>query len=193
MLMLSRSGLLNTVVSPTGDSGNYRAKERVTSGYIMEEIYLGDRTALVPGVRVEHTDTTYSAPQYLLNASGGVQSRSIFVGENSYLTVMPGIHLRHEVLADTPLRLSFSRTLARPNYSDLAPFVLQDPTALTISKGNPDLKATTANNFDATIEHYFQNVGIVSAGFFYKHLGDYIYANTIQQTLGADLYASPCR
>src|SRR5262249_15507015 len=124
MLTLSRSGSLNTVVSPTGDSGSYRAKERVTAGYAMEEIYLGDHTALVPGVRFESTGTTYSAPQYLLNPNGTVNSRSIFAGENDYLNVMPGIHLRHEVFHNTPLRLSYSRTLARPNYSDLAPFVL---------------------------------------------------------------------
>src|SRR5262249_6636318 len=102
--------------------------------------------------------------------------------------VLPGIHLRHEVFHDTPFRISFSRSLARPNYNDLAPFVLQDPTALTISKGNPNLKVTTANNFDTSLEHYFQNVGIVSGGFFYKRLDNYIYANTLQQTIGTDVY-----
>src|SRR5262249_25545104 len=83
--------------------------------------------------------------------------------------------------------VSFSRTLARPNYSDLAPFVLQDTTALTISQGNPNLKVTTSDNVDISLEHYFQNVGIASAGFFYKHLDDYIYASTQQQTIGTDL------
>jgi TonB-dependent receptor len=188
MLALSRSGSLTTVVAPTGDSGGYRAKERVTGAYIMNEVYLGDRTVLVPGVRMESTTTTYSAPQYVLASNGTVQSRSIFADTGNYTNILPGIHLRHEVFHDTPLRISFSRSLARPNYSDLAPFVLQDPTALTISKGNPNLKTTTANNFDASIEHYFQNVGIISAGFFYKNLGNYMYSNTIQQTIGSDLY-----
>src|SRR5262249_35645500 len=31
-------------------------------------------------------------------------------------------------------------------------------------------------------------VGIVSGGFFYKRLNDYAYSNTLQQTIGADLY-----
>src|SRR5262249_45314761 len=35
---------------------------------------------------------------------------------------------------------------------------------------------------------YFQNVGILSGGFFYKNLHNYIYANTLQQTIGSDLY-----
>jgi TonB-dependent receptor len=185
---LSHGGTLNTVISPTGDSGNYRARERVTAGYLMDEIYLGDKTTLLGGVRFEQTNTRYSAPQYRLGAGGAVLGRSIFEGEHDYLNVLPGIHLRHQLFADTPLRISFSRTLARPNYSDLAPFILQDTTALTISKGNPDLNVTTSNNFDASLEHYFQNVGIVSGGFFYKHLADYIYPSTAQQTIGSDVY-----
>jgi TonB-dependent receptor len=185
---LSHGGTLTTVVAPTGDSGSYTAHERVTGGYVMDEIYLGERTTLLPGIRFEATDTQYGAPQYVLDSSGGVKSRTIFSGSNSYLNVLPGAHLRHRFFADTILRLSFSRSLARPNYSDLAPFVLQDPTGLTISRGNPKLNVTTANNADAAIEHYFKNVGIASAGFFHKNLGDYIYSTTLQQSIGSDLY-----
>jgi TonB-dependent receptor len=188
MLTLSRGGTLNTVVSPTGDSGSYRARERVTGGYVMDEFFLGERTTLLPGIRFEATHTTYSAPQYVLSPSGAVQSRTVIPGSSDYLNVMPGIHLRHQLFKDTPLRISFSRTLARPNYSDLAPFVLQDPTALTISRGNADLKVTTSNNVDVSLEHYFQNIGIASAGFFYKNLNHYIYTTTLQQEIGADQY-----
>jgi TonB-dependent receptor len=188
MKALSREGRLATVVGATGDAGSYRAKERVTGGYVMEEIFLGERTTLLPGIRFEATDTTYSAPQYRLGASGAVLGRTNSRGSNDYLRVLPGIHLRHELFRDTPLRVSFSRTLARPNYSDLAPFVLQDTTALTISRGNPDLQVTTSNNFDVSLEHYFQNVGIASVGFFYKNLDNYIYATTSQQTIGSDIY-----
>lgn len=188
MLTLSRSGSLVTVVSPTGDSGSYRAKERTIGGYIMDEIYLGERTTLLPGIRFEGTQTTYSAPQYLLGAGGAVQGRIIGAGTSDYLNVLPGMHLRHLLFPDTPLRVSFSRTLARPNYSDLAPFVNRDTTALTISQGNPKLKVTTSNNIDASLEHYFRNVGIASAGFFYKNLHNYIYATTAQQNIGGDTY-----
>lgn len=187
MLALSRGGTLNSVVGATGDSGSYRAKERVTGGYLMDELYLGEKTTLLAGVRFEATNTRYSAPQYTL-AGSTVRNRTIFEGKNDYLNVLPGVHLRHQLFEDTPLRISFTRSLARPNYNDLAPFILQDTTALTISKGNPTLNVTTSNNFDVSLEHYFQNVGIVSGGFFYKHLDDYIYTNTLQQTIGTDQY-----
>ena len=187
MRSLSHGGLLATVVSPTGDSGSYRAKERVTGGYVMEQIFLGEGTSILPGIRFEATNTTYGAPQYLLSGST-VLSRTVLSGNNDYLNIMPGVHFRHELAANTPLRISFTRSLARPNYNDLAPFLLQDPTALTVSKGNPNLKVTTSNNVDVALEHYFQNVGIASGGFFYKNLDHYIYATTLQQNIGSDLY-----
>ena len=185
MRALSKSGTLNTVWSPTGDSGSYRAKERVTGAYLMDEIYLGEKTVLVPGIRFETTTVNYGAPQYTQGTGGQILSRIFAQGKRTYLNVLPGIHLRNELFKDTPVRVSFSRTLARPNYSDLAPFTLQDNTALTISRGNPNLNVTTSNNFDASIEHYFKSVGIASVGFFAKHLDNYIYTTT---TLQPDLY-----
>jgi TonB-dependent receptor len=185
---LSHSNLVVTTVSPTGDSGSYTAHERVTAGYVMDEIYLGEHTTLLPGIRFEASDVTYGAPQYTQGTGGAVTSRTIFHGNTTYLNVLPGLHFRHGFDENTVLRASFSRSLARPNYSDLAPFVLQDTTALTISRGNPDLKVTTSNNLDISLERYFRTVGIASAGFFYKNLNDYIYSTTLQQTIGTDLY-----
>jgi TonB-dependent receptor len=40
------------------------------------------------------------------------------------------------------------------------------------------LKPTKANNYDVLLEHYFQPLGILQAGFFYKQLSDPIYATT---------------
>jgi TonB-dependent receptor len=185
---LSHGGSLITTISPTGDSGSYTANERVTAGYVMDEMYLSEHTTLLAGIRFEASDVTYGAPQYQLNPNGTVKSRSIFNGNTTYLNPLPGVHLRHSFGSDTVVRASYSRSLARPNYSDLAPFILQDPTALTISQGNPNLKVTTSNNVDLSIEHYFQTVGIVSGGFFYKNLGNYIYTTALQQTIGADVY-----
>ncbi len=188
MQTLSRGGTLNSVTSATGDSGSYRAKERVTAGYVMEELYFGDKTTLLGGVRFEGTNTVYSAPQYRLGSGGAVLGRTIFEGKNDYLNILPSVHLRQQLAKDTLVRLSFSRSLARPNYNDLAPFVLQDTTGLTISKGNPNLNVTTSNNIDFSLEHYFSNVGIASFGIFHKRLADYIYSNTSQETIGTDLY-----
>lgn len=188
MIGISQDGTLNTVVGATGDSGSYRARERVSAGYAMQELYLGENTTILGGVRFEWTSTVYGAPQYRLGSGGAVVGRTFFEGSNDYLNILPSVHLRHQLFPNTPIRVSYSRSLARPNYNDLAPFTLQDTTGLTISKGNPTLQVTTSDNFDISAEHYFQNVGIVSGGFFYKNLSDYIYSNTTTETIDGSIY-----
>ncbi|MBX3300055.1 MAG: TonB-dependent receptor [Acidobacteria bacterium] len=189
MMQFSREGtLFNTVRGATGDSGSYRAKERVTAGYAMQEFYLGEKTTILGGVRFEYTDTKYGAPQYRLGTGGAVLSRAFVTGGDKYLSILPSIHFRRQLFQDTPFRISYSRSLARPNYNSLAPFQLQDTSALTINRGNPELKVTNADNFDVSVERYFKSVGVMSAGFFYKRLTNYIYTATEQQTIGTDLY-----
>jgi len=41
--------------------------------------------------------------------------------------------------------------------------------------GNPNLVPTKSNNYDILVEHYFQPLGILQAGWFYKQLSDPIY------------------
>ena len=43
-----------------------------------------------------------------------------------------------------------------------------------IKIGNSDLKPTISYNFDLSADYYFKSVGLVSAGFFYKKIDDFI-------------------
>jgi TonB-dependent receptor len=65
--------------------------------------------------------------------------------------------------------------IARPIISDLVPFITENDQRNELDVGNPELKATRANNVDVLIEHYFQSVGVISAAGFYKDLHDPIY------------------
>ncbi len=51
--------------------------------------------------------------------------------------------------------------------------------------GNPALNPTTAMNVDVMAEHYFKSVGVLSGGFFFKDLTDYIYVSSSEQSGGA--------
>jgi TonB-dependent receptor len=185
---LSRGTTLTTVQNIGTESGSYTAGERVTGFYAMDEIHFADRTTLAPGIRVEHTSVDYSAPLMVFNAAGALVSRTDNPGTDTYTDVMPGIHLRQMFDDKTVLRASFSRTLARPNFGDLAPFVSQTVSDLRISKGNPTLKTTTSNNVDIAVERYFDTVGIASIGGFYKDLSNYIFQATSTQLIGTDTY-----
>ncbi len=84
--------------------------------------------------------------------------------------------------SDTILRAAYGMGIARPNFGDIAPFFIDDPTSNPeFSKGNPALKPTHAQNFDVLVERYLKPLGIIQAGFFYKALTDPIYGVTLNQ------------
>jgi len=96
--------------------------------------------------------------------------------------------MRYAATPDTNVRFAVTRSLARPDYYDAVPYRAQDDNALTIMLGTADLRPTKSWNVDALLEHYFQSVGVVSAGVFYKHLQDYIYPFTTTEIINATQY-----
>ncbi|MBE8721265.1 TonB-dependent receptor [Sphingobacterium pedocola] len=150
---------------------NYKAKEMITAGYIRWDQNFTERTSMIIGARVEYTKIDYTGNY--------VEDEEDLVGavnnKNDYINILPSLTLKHDVTKDLILRAAVTTSLARPNYYALAPYVNALPGDAELSAGNPNLKATYATNFDFMAENYFQNIGLVSAGAFYKRLNNFIY------------------
>ncbi|MFW2377667.1 MAG: TonB-dependent receptor domain-containing protein, partial [Cellulophaga baltica] len=134
--------------------------------------------------RLEHTEVTAIGNRIAdeENLEGEITA------ESSYTNVMPGVHFKYTVSDATVLRLAWTNTLARPNYADLVPSVDVVSGDEEIVLGNPNLEATTAMNFDLMAEHYFESVGLLSGGLFYKNINNFIYTfvgETTDDTYGA--------
>jgi len=160
------------------DAADYDGTERVTAGYLMNSISFG-KSRVQTGVRFEATDETYTANQ--VNAPGGVWHDTTPVsGSGSYLNVLPSVQWQYMLTPNTNIRASYDMAISRPNFSDLVPSQQVDRNASpqSIVRGNPELKATSAHNFDVLVEHFFQPLGILQAGFFYKRLSNPIYFTT---------------
>src|SRR6202171_174564 len=82
--------------------------------------------------------------------------------------------------SNTNIRTSYDMAISRPNFSDLVPSQQVDRNASpqTLVRGNPELKATSAHNFDVLVEHFFEPLVILQAGFFYKRLSNPIPPTT---------------
>jgi TonB-dependent receptor len=157
---------------------DFDANERIYAGYLMDTIGFG-KLSLQTGVRFEATQDNYRANQVNL-ASGVFQSVTPVTGGASYIDVLSSIQLQYKIQKDTNLRGTFGIGIARPNFSDLVPSKSVDPntTPPSIAAGNPALKPTKGYNYDVLVEHYFQPIGILQAGFFYKTLSNPIYPTT---------------
>ncbi len=169
----------------TNDPNHYDTSERVIAGYIMDTISLG-HVHLQGGVRLEGTQGSFIGNQVLLNTDGSYNSTVPVPGEETYVDVLPSVQFQYSFGSNTNLRLAYGRGIARPNFSDLPPFAVIDPSGLitAVTKGNPNLKPTHAHNFDILFEHYLKSVGIIEGGWFYKALADPIYSVTFVPTTG---------
>jgi TonB-dependent receptor len=142
------------------------------------------RARIETGVRFETTQSTFTGYHVTFDTNGHYVSTNPVSGNNTYVTPLPSVNLQYALTPTTSLRAGYFRALARPNFSDLPPYILESDIDQQIAVGNPALKPTTANNFDLLAEHYLKPVGIIQAGVFYKDLQAPIFSVTSPITSG---------
>jgi TonB-dependent receptor len=152
----------------------------------MVELELGADMTLLGGLRVENTKTEYEAFELEVDEEGDPVALRRVEGENDYTEILPMAHLKWRLDDQTNLRFAATRTLARPNFIDVAPYQLILREDEEIERGNPDLDVTTSWNLDVLAEHYFEPVGILSGGIFYKKLEDNIFTFRTEEEFDGD-------
>ncbi|KQC30909.1 TonB-dependent receptor [Flagellimonas eckloniae] len=173
--------------------GNFDVSENVLAGYLMINQKLSDNFSVLAGVRLESTnlESTGNSLTFIEEDEDNGIEESIEVeevnAENSYTNILPGVHFKYDVSNSTVLRFAWTNTLARPNYVDLIPRaeIINEDNEIIL--GNADLEPTTSMNFDVMAEHYFQSVGLLSGGVFYKDIENFIYTfqgETTDDTFG---------
>jgi TonB-dependent receptor len=175
MRALVDSGALEAEKNLEDDLADFEITEDTLAAYVLGEFILGANTSLMGGVRVESTKNEYVAYELILDEEGDPVSLAPVPGDKSYTEWLPQFHLVYKTGEDSQLRAAVTRSLARPNFEDMAPWVFFNLEDREVEMGNPDLDVTTAWNLDLMWEKYLQPVGIFSAGLFYKDLTDYIY------------------
>ncbi|MGL5272300.1 MAG: TonB-dependent receptor [Phocaeicola sp.] len=152
-------------------AGNYDATETVTAGYARYDYKIGKRYHLMAGVRLEHTALAYTGREYDADADVTTKTERM---KNDYLNVLPSVLFKWDVKDEFKIRASYTQTLSRPKYAALAPSVNINRSDSEITIGNTKLKPTLSYNFDLSADYYFQSIGLVSAGVFYKRVNDFI-------------------
>jgi TonB-dependent receptor len=158
-----------------------RNSEDVFAGYVQEQMTFG-RLGLLGGLRVEETRATYGG--YVSDKN--LTMATPIASSNNYVNFFPSLQARYEFTNSLIGRASYSSTIARPGFNQASPAALIDPGTMSVIQGNPNLKPTTSNNFDLSLEQYLKDGGIVSLGVFDKEMSNYIVANTRTAMFGAN-------
>ena len=148
---------------PLGQGGRYTAQDLLSAGYAMADYGLSSRLRLIGGARVEVSQVIIRARSTL-----GDQSEST----RDFTDVLPSLALNYKLTDNQNLRLSGSRTLARPEYRELAAVTTRDVIGGINLRGNPDLVRTRIDNADARYEWYPNAGEVLSVGVFAKRFAD---------------------
>jgi TonB-dependent receptor len=119
---------------------------------------------LIGGVRLETTKMNVN--------STGFQTTNIFRAEIDQSDLLPAASLLYTPRKDMNVRLSYSQTIARPTFREIAFYRAFDPAGDEIVQGNPGLKMSSIENFDVRWEWFTKPGGLLSIGGFYKLLTD---------------------
>lgn len=156
---------------------DYRGDERTTAAFALTELAVGDRLVLAPGLRYEHTRFDYRANGVTVDFDS--QSVEPTRGASSTGEWLPMINAHYAFTSSLVLRAAFTRTLARPDYGDLAPMFVQPYGIATVFRGNPDLRNTMSWNTDVMLERTLAGGGTLFGGVFHKAIARPVFRFTI--------------
>jgi hypothetical protein len=144
-----------SIFEQTQDKDAYNANSKLNAAYVMMDNRFY-KFRLVWGVRLEDYSQTLSTKYQNIELN------------NKQQDILPSANLIYSINKDQNLRISYSKTLNRPEFRELAPFAFYDFTTQFLTEGNPDLKIAKIQNFDLRYEIYPGKGQIFSVSYFSK-------------------------
>ena len=122
----------------------YQGGSKLGSAYIMFDNRI-KKFRLVWGLRMEDFTQTIDSrltPFETLNLN------------TNKVDFLPSVNLIYSINKNQNLRFSYSKTINRPEYRELAPFGFYDFTTQYFTQGNDKIKRSSVQNFDVRFESY---------------------------------------
>ncbi|MEM6294935.1 MAG: carboxypeptidase regulatory-like domain-containing protein [Myxococcota bacterium] len=155
----------------TRATDNYRASQEIYAGYAMTELPLVRWFKIAGGARLEQS-TIRVQPFDPYAEPDDEPDELLEEVEVSNLDVLPSVSLIFSPTDKQNIRIVGSRTLARPEFRELAPFAFTDFVGGTEVVGNPALAQTKIWNADLRWEWFPSSSEVIAASLFYKFLDE---------------------
>jgi hypothetical protein len=159
---IGSSLILEEATRPDDD---YDASLRVLAGYVMVDAALADDLRLVVGPRIESSKHDLTTRDRFL----GVETPRT---DESDTDILAAAGLTWAVTPQANLRLSATRTVARPQLRELSPTIYNDYFGGRQVQGNPDLEITRIYNGDVRFEWFPTSREVIAVSVFAKHFRD---------------------
>ena len=142
---------------------SYRAGNEIYSGYLLTDFYPVPSLLVNLGVRYE------ISRQWVDYATDGgdwyAERRNLDKND-----LFPTLNLKYTVNDANSIHFSASRTVTRPSFIEMAPFLYQESYGSAQIRGNNELQNGYNYNFDLRYEHFGKNGDMISLTAYFKYL-----------------------
>jgi iron complex outermembrane receptor protein len=171
--------------SVTAAPNDSEITEAVTGVYAQGRAQVGPLNVL-GGVRFEQTEVEATGRNTDQRNTGVTR----VTRNRTYDDYFPSLHLRYNLRRNLTARASVTTSAARPNMSELYPTTTVSYNATTglgtVTQNAPGLRPQHTQNYDATLEYYFEPAGLVSVGFFRKNISNFLVRVADEIDFGPD-------
>jgi outer membrane receptor protein involved in Fe transport len=151
----------------TSFSSDYEGTYDVNAAYLMTDLPLAEQWRFVGGARAERTDIQIDSFSFLPSSITGERANSTQLQQTD---VLPALGLIWSVRDNMNIRASFSETVARPSFRELAAYRSYDPNLDVELEGNPLLEMSSIVNYDLSWDWFPRPGSLVGVAVFYKDL-----------------------
>ncbi|OUJ04819.1 hypothetical protein HK23_07860 [Acetobacter malorum] len=171
----------------------FRYKEQLFDGYVSLH-YKWRHSQLIAGVRADAVKFNAFIPETDgANATGNINKKN-----GGYINPLPSLTFVHEFPRDLILHAVYSQSVGRPQPTDLAQAEQyscgnSDDTQAgsvncSLTRGNPNLRPREAQNFDVSIDKFFNHRrGVFSVAYFDKIIKHDIYTTRATELINDEL------
>lgn len=144
----------------TNVDDSYQASSFLNAGFAQLDSKIGEKLRLVGGARLESYNQVFKYIQFGSNLPQNI--------DTTVVDLLPSVNLIYSPIQKINIRASYSKTVSRPEFRELAPFIFYNFVNDNLTSGDPHLKRATINNYDLRFE-FFPGAGqIISFSGFYK-------------------------
>ncbi len=123
---------------------SYEASNRIVAAFVEADVKFGERWFINTGLRAEASDQGVKYNDDVEDRKRNLKAFNLF----------PAVNLKYSVNDRSAVRLALSRTITRPSFIEMAPFLYQESFGGTQLRGNETLKNGYNWNVDLKYEFF---------------------------------------
>ncbi len=144
----------------TNVDDSYQASSFLNAGFLQLDSKIADKVRLVGGARLEAYNQLFKYIEFGSNLPQRI--------DTTVVDLLPSINLIYSPIVKMNIRASYSKTVSRPEFRELAPFSFYNFLNDNLTSGDPHLQRAKINNYDLRFEFFPGSGQIISLSGFYK-------------------------